>query len=65
MHRRHGVVGDPGVRKFFEGSNPSAPRATAERLVETFEPEMWDASEAALETLRQSVLEGEGWEEDR
>jgi cobaltochelatase CobN len=58
-------VGDAEVRKFFERSNPWALRAIAERLLEAVERGMWDASAAALETLRQAVLEGEGWEEDR
>jgi cobaltochelatase CobN len=58
-------VGDAEVRKFFEQSNPWALRAIAERLLEAVERGMWDASELALETLRQAVLEGEGWEEDR
>ncbi len=46
-------------------SNPWALRVIAERLLEAVEREMWDASEAALETLRQAVLEREGWKEDR
>jgi len=58
-------VGDAEVRKFFERSNPWALRSIAERLLEAVERGMWDASEAALETLRFAVLEGEGWEEDR
>ncbi|MGH9297628.1 MAG: cobaltochelatase subunit CobN, partial [Acidimicrobiales bacterium] len=58
-------VGDPAVRKFFEQSNPWALRAIAERLLEAASREMWDASKEALATLRQAVLEGEGFEEDR
>jgi cobaltochelatase CobN len=58
-------VGDAEVRKFFEQSNPWALRSIAERLLEAVERGMWDASDAALETLRFAVLEGEGWEEDR
>jgi cobaltochelatase CobN len=58
-------VGDPEVRKFLEQSNPWALRAIAERLLEAVERGMWDASEEAVDTLRQAVLEGEGWEEDR
>ncbi|MDA8043840.1 MAG: cobaltochelatase subunit CobN [Actinomycetota bacterium] len=58
-------VGDPGVRKFLEASNPWALRAMAERLMEAHERGLWDASEAALATLRAAVLEAEGWEEDR
>ncbi len=58
-------VGDPEVRKFFEESNPWALRAIAERLLEASERGMWDASDEALSTIRQAILEGEGWEEDR
>lgn len=58
-------VGDAEVRKFLERSNPWALRAIAERLLEAVERGMWDASQEARETLRQAVLEGEGWEEDR
>jgi cobaltochelatase CobN len=58
-------VGDPAVRKFFEQSNPWALRSIAERLLEANERGMWEASAGALETLRNAVLEAEGWEEDR
>ena len=58
-------VGDPEVRKFLEESNPWALRSMAERLLEAHERGLWDASEAALQTLRSAVLEAEGWEEDR
>jgi cobaltochelatase CobN len=58
-------VGDPGVRKFLEQSNPWALRSMAERLLEAAERGMWNASAAALETLRGAVLEAEGWEESR
>jgi cobaltochelatase CobN len=58
-------VADPSMRKFFERSNPWALRSVAERLLEAAERGMWDASEGSLATLRQAVLEGEGWEEDR
>ena len=58
-------VGDPQVRKFLEASNPWALRSMAERLLEAHDRELWDASEAALATLRAAVLEGEGWEELR
>jgi cobaltochelatase CobN len=58
-------IGDPEIRKFLEASNPWALRAMAERLLEAHERGLWDASGAALATLRSAVLEAEGWEEDR
>jgi cobaltochelatase CobN len=58
-------VADPGVRKFFEQSNPWALRSIAERLLEADERGLWDASEQARATLRDALLEAEGWEEDR
>ena len=58
-------VGDPGVRKFFERSNPWALRSIAERLLEASERGLWDASDHALATLRSALLEAEGWEEGR
>ena len=58
-------VGDPEIRKFFEESNPWALKAIAERLLEASERGMWNASPEALNTIRQAILEGEGWEEDR
>jgi cobaltochelatase CobN len=58
-------VGDPETRKFFERSNPWALRSIAERLLEAQERGLWDASPDALATLRDAVLEGEGWEEAR
>ncbi len=58
-------VADPAVRKFFEASNPWALRSIAERLLEACERGLWDASDAALRTLRAAVLEAEGWEESR
>ena len=58
-------VGDPEVRKFLEQSNPWALRAMAERLLEAKERGLWNASDAALATLREAVLEAEGWEESR
>jgi cobaltochelatase CobN len=58
-------VADPGVRKFFERSNPWALRSIAERLVEAAERGLWDASDQALATLRSALLEAEGWEEGR
>ena len=58
-------VADPQVRKFFEQSNPWALRAISERLLEANERGLWDASDAARATLRDALLEAEGWEEDR
>ena len=58
-------IGDPTLRKFFEQSNPWALRSIAERLLEAAERGMWEASQGALSTLRDAVLEGEGWEEGR
>jgi len=58
-------VGDPETRKFFEQSNPWALRSIAERLLEARDRGLWDASESALATLRDAVLEAEGWEESR
>jgi cobaltochelatase CobN len=58
-------VADPEVRKFLEQSNPWALRGMAERLLEAVDRGLWDASDAALATLRAALLEGEGWEEGR
>lgn len=58
-------VADPDVRKFFEESNPWALRQIAERLLEAAERDMWAASPEALDVLRSTVLEAEGWEESR
>jgi cobaltochelatase CobN len=58
-------VGDPGMRKFFEESNPWALGSIAERLLEADERGLWNASDEARNTLRAAVLEAEGWEESR
>lgn len=58
-------VRDPDVRKFFEASNPWALQGIAERLLEAAERDLWNASDQALATLRQTLLEAEGWIEDR
>jgi cobaltochelatase CobN len=58
-------VADAGVRKFFEQSNPWALTSIAERLLEAHDRGLWDASEDALGTLRDAILEAEGWEEGR
>ncbi|HWE56306.1 MAG TPA: cobaltochelatase subunit CobN [Acidimicrobiales bacterium] len=58
-------VADPEVRKFLEASNPWALQTMAEKLLEAHARGLWDASDAALGTLRSAVLEAEGWEEGR
>ena len=58
-------VADPAVRKFFEESNPWALTSITERLWEAAERGLWDASPEALATLRDAMLEAEGWEEGR
>ena len=58
-------VSDPQVRKFFEQSNPSALTSIAERLLEAVDRGMWNASEEALFSLRDAILEAEGWSEAR
>ena len=58
-------VRDPDVRKFFEASNPWALQGITERLLEASERNLWEASDEALATLRQTLLEAEGWIEDR
>jgi cobaltochelatase CobN len=58
-------VGDPERRKFFAQSNPWALRSIAERLLEAAARGLWHASDEARRTLRDAMLEAEGWEEDR
>jgi cobaltochelatase CobN len=58
-------VADPEVRKFFAESNPWALRGIAERLLEAAARGLWDASGDALRTLSDTLLETEGWLEDR
>ncbi len=58
-------IADPQVRKFFEQSNPWALRSISERLLEAHERGLWDADDAALDTVRRALLEAEGWEEGR
>ena len=58
-------VSDPQVRKFFEQSNPSALTSIAERLLEAMDRGMWNASEEALLSLQDAILEAEGWSEAR
>ncbi len=58
-------VGDPGVRKFFEASNPWALRSIAEKLLEAQRRGLWSPSAEAQATLRAAMLEAEGWEEGR
>ena len=58
-------VADPEVRKFFAASNPWALQGIAERLLEASARGLWNASDTALATLRDAVLEAEGWTEER
>ena len=58
-------VADPQLRTFFEVSNPWALKAIAERLLEASQRGLWEASDTALATLRDALLEAEGWEESR
>ncbi|MGH9036351.1 MAG: cobaltochelatase subunit CobN, partial [Acidimicrobiia bacterium] len=59
-------VADPEVRKFFEASNPTALRDIAERLLEAAARGLWEApSDEARRTLRDALVEAEGWLEDR
>jgi cobaltochelatase CobN len=58
-------VADAEVRKFFAASNPWALRGIAERLLEASARGLWNASEQSLRTLRDALLETEGWLEDR
>jgi cobaltochelatase CobN len=58
-------VADPAIRKFFEAVNPWALQSIAERLLEAVDRGLWAATSASLATLRDAVLEAEGWEEAR
>jgi len=58
-------VADPGMRKFFEQSNPWALQSIAERLLEAADRGLWDASADARAALESALLEAEGWEESR
>jgi cobaltochelatase CobN len=58
-------VGDPEMREFYERSNPWALRSICERLLEADERDLWSASPAALDTLRDGLLAAEGSEERR
>jgi cobaltochelatase CobN len=58
-------VADPEVRKFFAASNPWALQGIAERLLEAAARGLWNASAPALATLRDALLEAEGWAEER
>jgi cobaltochelatase CobN len=58
-------VGDPEVRKFFEQSNPWALTGIAERLLEAHDRGLWEATDASLATVRDALLEAEGWQEGR
>ncbi|HVW33344.1 MAG TPA: cobaltochelatase subunit CobN [Acidimicrobiia bacterium] len=58
-------VADPEVRKFFAASNPWAFQGITERLLEASARGLWNASDTALATLRDALLEAEGWAEER
>ena len=58
-------VADPEVRKFFAASNPWALQGIAERLLEAAARGLWRASDASQATLREALLEAEGWAEER
>jgi cobaltochelatase CobN len=58
-------VADPEVRKFFAASNPWALQGIAERLLEADARGLWNASDTALATLQDALLEAEGWTEER
>ena len=58
-------VGDIQTREFFRQSNPWALRSIAERLLEADQRGMWNASDEAKLTLREAILQAEGWEENR
>jgi cobaltochelatase CobN len=58
-------VTDPQVRKFFEQSNPWALTSIAGRLLEAIERGMWEASDDARASVRDALLEAEGWAESR
>ena len=58
-------VADPEVRKFFAASNPWALRGIAERLLEAQARGLWNASDEAMATLGDALLEAEGWAEER
>ncbi|MFG1908267.1 cobaltochelatase subunit CobN [Kribbella sp. NPDC048928] len=59
-------VADPEMAEFFRTSNPWARHGIAERLLEAAQRGLWaEPSDAALETLRNAVLETEGDIEDR
>ncbi|MEU8221969.1 cobaltochelatase subunit CobN [Kribbella sp. NPDC048915] len=59
-------VADPETAEFFRRSNPWARHGIAERLLEAAQRGLWaEPSAAALQTLRDAVLETEGDIEDR
>ncbi|MHB8295585.1 MAG: cobaltochelatase subunit CobN [Acidimicrobiales bacterium] len=58
-------VGDAQVRDLFERSNPGALSSIAERLLEASQRGLWEASEEALATLTEALLEAESWVEGR
>jgi cobaltochelatase CobN len=58
-------VADEDVRKFFAESNPWALRSIAERLLEAAARGMWQATDAALGTLRDALREAAAHAGDR
>jgi cobaltochelatase CobN len=58
-------VADPEVRKFFAASNPWALQGITERLLEAAARGLWQASDEAMATLQEAMLEAEGWAEER
>jgi cobaltochelatase CobN len=58
-------VADPEVRKFFAASNPWALKGIAERLLEAAARGLWQATDDALATLQEALLDAEGWAEER
>jgi cobaltochelatase CobN len=58
-------VADPRSLQHFEESNPWALGMIASRLLEASQRGLWNASEWALEQLRDALVRAEGWEESR
>jgi cobaltochelatase CobN len=58
-------VADPRSVEHFQASNPWALGMIAARLMEASNRGLWNASEQALEVLRDALIRAEGWEESR
>ncbi len=58
-------VADPPMSDFLRAANPWALRSICERLLEAADRDLWTASEAALDALRDGLLAAEGAEERR